>query len=178
MKNQFIFYIYIPKFINIQYKNLNYSSILWISGPLGTLVYKFNNILVFKKSFNKLFIQLNTNNFTYLYKKLLIFFINVSKVTQKLLQITGVGYKFLLNNYNLIISIGLSHQYFLKLDRRFSYYLYKKAAILKISGLNYFKLTSLYHKIRLIKKPDIYKAKGISFYKEIIKLKQGKKDIY
>ena len=107
-----------------------------------------------------------------------MFFKNVSRITKKLLQINGVGYKFLLNNYNLIISIGLSHQYILKLNKKFNYSLFKKFSILKISGFDYFELMSLYHKIRLIKKPDIYKAKGISFYKEIIKLKQGKKDIY
>ena len=174
----FIFYIKIPKFINIQYKNLNYSSILWISGPLGTLIYKFNNFLIFKKTSNKLFIQISNNNFTYVYNKLLIFFSNISKQSYKILQINGVGYKFLLNIYSLKISIGLSHQYSLDLDKNFSYYLYKKSSVLKICGLNYLKLMSLYHKIKLVKKPDVYKGKGISFYKEILKLKQGKKDIY
>ena len=178
MQNQSICYIYIPKFINIQYKNLNYSSILWVTGPLGTISYKFNSFLILKKNNNKLFIKLNNSNFTFIYKKIIMFFKNVSRITKKLLQINGVGYKFLLNNYNLIISIGLSHQYVLKLNKKFNYYLFKKFSILKISGFNYFELMSLYHKIRLIKKPDVYKAKGISFYKEIIKLKQGKKDIY
>ena len=178
MSKKIIFYINIPSFCNIQYKNLNYSSILWISGPLGTLIKKFNNILVYKYIKNKLFFMSDSLKFISVYKILVSTFLILSKYTTKILKITGVGYKFKLDRFKLNLSLGLSHPVEFNLNKNFSYFLHKKSTILKITGMNYFKLKSLYHAIRLIKTPDVYKAKGISFYKEIIKLKQGKKDIY
>jgi large subunit ribosomal protein L6 len=174
----FIFHFNLPKFINIQFKNFKHACIFWVSGPKGTLVKKFNNFHVLSIRKKKLIILSCSQNITEFYNQIFNSVFGVSKGYQVFLKIIGVGYKFLLiHEFLLQLKIGLSHTKTVVLTKSCNYKLYKKQSLLEISGISN-NMLALHAAIRSVRKPDIYKGKGILFYNEVIKLKAGKKDIY
>ena len=104
-------------------------------------------------------------------------FVEITSNFYKKLKITGVGYKvFLIQSGNLKIihlKLGFSHSIYIKIPKDISVKFFKTKKLV-LSCKNLLKLTSLISIIRNCKKPDSYKAKGISFDTEKIKLKIGK----
>jgi len=78
-------------------------------------------------------------------------------------------------NNLLTFDLGFSHKvyYNIPIDLKIEI---KKNKFLKIFGivLNYVTQTAV--RIKFLKKPDIYKGKGFRYRKELLKLKQGKKN--
>lgn len=100
--------------------------------------------------------------------------LGVNKLWEKRLQVVGTGYRVKLQGEDLIFTVGYSHQVVFKKI---------KGIIFKVEGDNKIAVFGIdkqlvgqtAHRIKLIKKPDPYKGKGIRYENEQLKLKPGKK---
>lgn len=180
--------IKIPKNIKIIYDDTN--DILICLGPLNIKILKLKLKLVVDNSRNLIYVtQVAKESFSEKSKNFLnclqgtltsLILQNVletSTVMHCKLKLTGVGYKVFLDTQSsniLHFKLGFSHFIFFKFPTEI------KALCLKSSNLYFFgdslyQITQLASKIRLYKKPEPYKGKGILYKNEKIKLKEGKK---
>ena len=150
-----------------------------IKGPLGIIkIWKSNSIKMYFDSKTNNLILLNSNiklNHFYIsmiYKLLW----GVWKGYSIQLNIIGVGYKVFLELNKLVFKIGFSHNitYIIPKNIKIKILNQKQPAIL-ITGINFQKITQTAAEIKSLKPAEPYKGKGIRYYNEIIKLKEGKK---
>ena len=94
------------------------------------------------------------------------------------LKFIGVGYRaFNLDNFKdklLLFKIGYSHFLYFKISKKIKIFCLKTTKLF-IYGNSYQNVTQIASKIRLNKKPEPYKGKGILYDTEKIILKEGKK---
>lgn len=104
---------------------------------------------------------------------------NISHITHKKLKLIGVGYKiFLLKKFYtnlLLFKLGYSHNLYVKLPPKLDVVCLRANSEAILSGDSYQNVSQMSSIIRLYKKPDPYKGKGISYENEQIHLKEGKK---
>lgn len=95
-----------------------------------------------------------------------------------ILEIRGVGYKvFLENEKEVSFNLGYSHKVFFKIPKDITFtILDAKNTVFMISGFDRRYVHQIAAYIRNFKKPDVYKGKGICFFKEVINIKERKKD--
>lgn len=91
------------------------------------------------------------------------------------LRVRGVGYRFQIVANKLLIHVGYSHTLQVKLPLNQNFTLNKKSTLLRAKSSNLAKLSNFLSFIRNLRKPDVYKGKGIRYKKDPIKLKEGKK---
>ena len=98
----------------------------------------------------------------------------LEKPWEKRLEIVGTGYNVKLQGEDLVFKVGYSHPIeFKKIDGiKFSVDGNNKVLI---SGFDKYLVGQVAHEIKLIKKPDAYKGKGIRYEGEKLRLKPGKK---
>lgn len=92
---------------------------------------------------------------------------------KKKLIIEGIGYKAEARGEDLILSLGFSHPVNFKIPSDISVTVEKNA--INVSGIDKERVGLISSKIRLLKKPEPYKGKGIRYENEIIKKKAGKR---
>jgi len=92
----------------------------------------------------------------------------------KRLKLVGVGFKAFLNKNLIQLRLGFSHSIFYKIPQKIEIKVVKSDSIF-IFGNSIQIVTQLASIIKCYKKPEPYKGKGIFYYNEKIKLKQGKK---
>jgi len=181
--------IRIPDNVSLFYSEKN--KILIFQGPLGKKSLKLKTkIIIFNKTkiikvTSKPFEKVSKNN----YKKLKILqgtivtlfkyaLLNVSVFLYKKLKLIGVGYRvFLLNNFQnklLQFKLGYSHDIYFKLPKNLVIFCLKFDKIF-LKGKFYSNFFQIISSIRLLKKPEPYKGKGILYENEKISLKEGKK---
>lgn len=93
------------------------------------------------------------------------------------LKLVGVGYKvFYVNNYRnlLFFKLGCSHPIYFKIAPKCAVATLKFIKLF-ILGMSYNHVSQIGSLIRLLKKPEPYKGKGILYSTEKIALKEGKK---
>lgn len=94
------------------------------------------------------------------------------------LKIVGVGYWVLnidhFNNQLLFLKIGLSHSLYYRIPNELKFFCLKRTKLF-IFGNSYNLVTNTAANLRLKKKPDPYKGKGLLYFDEKIVLKKGKK---
>jgi large subunit ribosomal protein L6 len=100
--------------------------------------------------------------------------IGVSKGYSKTLELIGVGYKAQYNNNTLILKVGYSIDmlYEISPDVKVDC---SRSNIVVITGIDKQKVNQVAAEIRLLRKPEPYKGKGIRYLGEVIRLKEGKK---
>ena len=91
----------------------------------------------------------------------------------KTLIIEGVGYRAAISGKNLNLKVGFSHDVDLTVPEDVEVEVEKSN--IKISGIDKEKVGLFASKVRLVKKPEPYKGKGIRYADEIIIRKEGKK---
>jgi len=110
-----------------------------------------------------------------LIKQLLI---ESTTMTYKKLKLIGVGYRLIpvesFKKQLILLRLGFSHLSYFKIPSNLKIF-YKKRVQLFISGYSYQWVTQFASLIRLLKKPEVYKGKGILYEAEKIVLKEGKK---
>jgi len=99
----------------------------------------------------------------------------VSKGFQKKLIIEGIGYKAVLNGKKITLSLGYSHPIEIEAPKDIEFKVEKNTII--ISGLDKQVVGQIAANIRIQKKPEPYKGKGIRYENEIIRRKDGKKAV-
>jgi len=106
------------------------------------------------------------------------YFIEISVVLYKKLQFIGISYRlFNVNGFKnklLLFKLGYSHFLYFKVLKMLEVCNFKMTRLF-IFGNHYQKISQSAFKIRLCKKPEPYKGKGITYVTEKILLKKNKK---
>jgi large subunit ribosomal protein L6 len=92
---------------------------------------------------------------------------------QKILEITGVGYRAAVAGRNLTLSLGFSHPIVFELPKGIEASV-EKQTVVSIKGSDKYMVGQVASKIRAFKKPEPYKGKGIKYKDEQILRKEGK----
>jgi len=97
----------------------------------------------------------------------------VSEGFQKRLQLTGVGYRVQIENGYLVLNVGYSRPVKVLIPEDISLQCDSSTSVL-ISGIEKSRVGNFAAKIRLIRVPEPYKGKGISYDNEVVRRKPGK----
>lgn len=100
--------------------------------------------------------------------------IGVLKGFEKSLEISGIGYKAMLQGRNLVFTLGYSHPVNFELPEGIEASVDPKQIQITIRGVDKYKVGQVAANIRNLKKPEPYKGKGIIYTGERIRRKAGK----
>lgn len=100
--------------------------------------------------------------------------IGVSQGFIQKLQLVGVGYRAVIQENKVVLSLGLSHNIFYKIPDNIKISCPSQTEII-IQGIDKQLVKQVAADIRSYKKPDPYKGKGIRYDKELIRIKESKK---
>lgn len=165
--------IYLKKEVQFSKENSGYI----FKGPLGnSLKIPLNNEVLVKKNNTFLIIASKNKAIFNLYLK--IFrqkMIGTVYGFKRRLKLEGLGYIVTLEQNRLIFKLGFSHPVVIKIPNTIKVWI-KKRKRLTFLGSDLNEITQFLLKIRQYKFPEIYKGKGILYFKEKINLKIGKKN--
>jgi large subunit ribosomal protein L6 len=99
--------------------------------------------------------------------------VGVTQGYQKTLELVGVGYKAQLKGKDLVLSLGYSHPVEIKSVEGIEFSL-PEATKVVVSGIDKELVGSVAANIRVWRKPEPYKGKGIKYAGEVIRRKEGK----
>lgn len=99
----------------------------------------------------------------------------VSNGFQKKLIIEGIGYKAVLSGNKLTLSLGFSHPIIIEAPKGIEFKVEKNTIL--VSGSDKQVVGQIAANIRIQKKPEPYKGKGIRYDGEIVRRKDGKKAV-
>lgn len=94
---------------------------------------------------------------------------------KRYLLVRGVGYKFIKKNKYLTLQVGYSHKLNILIPSYIKTKLNRKSTKIKFLSNNIGVLTGILASIRSLKKPDVYKGKGVRYRKDTVMRKEGKK---
>ena len=97
----------------------------------------------------------------------------VTKGFQKVLEIQGVGYKAEMKPFGVNLIVGYSHQVPFKAPEGIKITV-ENNTVVKIEGADKEKVGQVAAEIRLVRKPEPYKGKGIRYQGEQVRRKAGK----
>jgi len=169
--------INIPKGVTVKQSDGNFA----VNGPKGNLERRFKNDIemIIKDDTITLHPKKDTIFTRALWGTYASHIVNmIEGVTdgyEKKLIIEGVGYKAELQNPNLILTVGFSHPVKMLIPEGITVTVEKNKITMK--GNDKEKIGLFASKIRLVKKPEPYKGKGIRYEGEIVRRKQGKKAV-
>ena len=92
---------------------------------------------------------------------------------EKELELVGVGYRATQKGKNVDVTLGFSHPVTLTPIEGVEIKVMEQTR-LKISGISKQAVGEVASNIRMLRKPDPYKGKGVKYIDEVIKRKQGK----
>jgi len=92
---------------------------------------------------------------------------------EKILEIQGVGYRATLEGGKMAIQVGYSHPVNVDPPKGIEFEV-EKQKIIKIKGIDKELVGETAAKIRLLRKPEPYKGKGIRYIDEVVRRKVGK----
>jgi len=99
--------------------------------------------------------------------------IGVSLGFEKILEIQGVGYRAALEDGKMVLQIGYSHPIKVNTPEGIEFEV-EKQKIIKVKGIDKQLVGETAAKIRLLRKPEPYKGKGIRYIDEVVRRKVGK----
>jgi len=97
----------------------------------------------------------------------------VSSGFEKVLEIQGVGYRAALDSGKMTIQIGYSHPVKIDPPKGIEFEV-EKQKVIKIRGIDKQLVGETAARIRILRKPEPYKGKGIRYIDEIVRRKVGK----
>lgn len=176
-----------PQSINIFFFKKRFNNFLWMYNNLGIFCFKLNKNIKIDLFSNSFFImrqnfffknKITTNLLNTYFTIIKTFFFGLFKKYWLRLQLVGKGLKLNLENFFFLkFKLGHSHQVIIKIPLGVFVKIGHRGGIFLRSRF-YKLLTSTAKKIKTIKPLSPYKLKGITFYKEKIKLKIVKKQQY
>lgn len=92
---------------------------------------------------------------------------------EKTLEIQGVGYRAALDGGKMVIQLGYSHPINVDPPKGIEFEV-EKQKIIKVKGIDKQLVGETAAKIRLLRKPEPYKGKGIRYVDEVVRRKIGK----
>lgn len=156
----------------------NKNNVIFFQTSLGLLDLKVVNVINFYIKKKKILINFignkNKKSILNLYTKLIK--IKIKGVLQGFkttLILKGIGFKAFIENNNLILKLGFSHQIIILIP--INIYVINKSNTLIFNSIDYLFLNQFVHYIKNFKKPEPYKGKGLLLKNEKILQKEGKK---
>lgn len=151
-----------------------------IKGPQGemslivpkelTLIRQENNLVLKRKNNEKKIRSIHG-----LYRQLISNAVSgVEKVWEKKLEVVGTGYSVKLQSENLVFKVGYSHQVVFKKQPGIKYQVEGNNKV-TVAGHDKQLVGQVAYQIKMIRKPDVYKGKGIRYLGEKLRIKPGKK---
>jgi large subunit ribosomal protein L6 len=171
--------INLPEGVQVEL-NAGHSTIS-LQGPLGKLSLVYSPAVAIKHEENHLTFSLNEPEAKNLWglTRMLVdnMVVGVTKGFKKQLLIIGVGYGAKVEGKNLVLSLGFSHPVRYPIPEALKVTAEKDVKgndIVTFESINKELLGKVVAEIRLLKKPEPYKGKGIRYIDEVIKMKAGK----
>lgn len=100
--------------------------------------------------------------------------VGVEKPWEKKLEVVGTGYTVKMQGEDLVFKIGYSHLVTFKKQPGIKYAVEGTNKV-TVSGFDKQMVGQVSYQIKMIKKPDVYKGKGIRYLGEKLRIKPGKK---
>jgi large subunit ribosomal protein L6 len=100
--------------------------------------------------------------------------VGTSEGFEKNLEIHGVGYRAELQGSTLILSVGFSHKVEVHPPDGIQFEVDTRAGTIKVTGIDKQLVGQVAADIRLVRKPEPYKGKGIRYKGEYVRRKAGK----
>jgi large subunit ribosomal protein L6 len=168
----------IPDTVTIEKKD----HLLKFSGPLGSTYLNLHKLdpnglggISLNQKTNQLELLSPSKSFFGLFKKLIENKIKgVTRGFLLYLKINGIGYRANLSVNILFLKLGYSHDIIYKIPSSVKVF-GVDPTLLCLFGLDKNQITQIAAKIRNLRRPSVYKGKGIRLLHEKILLKQGKK---
>ena len=151
-----------------------------IKGPKGELAQDFNSLVEVKKEGDALIVtpkdeSKEAHAMWGLSRSLLANMVEgVTKMFEKKLVITGVGYKVALKGKDLELQLGFSHPVSVKAPAGIEFEVDAKKNTITVRGIDKQLVGEVAANIRKWRKPEPYKGKGIAYEGEYIPRKAGK----
>jgi len=165
----------IPKGVEVTIKGRE----ITVKGPKGTLKRKFPSVLSVKIEDSQIVVERSredkqVRSLHGTYRALINNMVEgVSKGFEKTLIIHGVGYKAQLTGKKLVINLGYSHPIEIEAPEGIEFEV-ERGIRIKVKGFDKELVGHVAAKIRRLRNPDPYKAKGVRYENEIIRRKPGK----
>ncbi len=168
--------IEIPTAVNV---TINQKNVV-VKGPEGELTIVLPDKLEAVRQENILTIKRNgedkkTKSIHGLYRQLVSNAVTgVQKLWEKRLKVVGTGFNVKLDKENLVFKVGYSH---LVVYKKISGIKFKVEGnnIVVVLGSDKQLVGEIAYQIKLLRKPDVYKGKGIRYEGEKLRIKPGKK---
>lgn len=151
-----------------------------IKGREGELNFQIPKVLSLIKEVDKIYLkrkneEKKTKSLHGLFRQIIFNAIKGVEIPwQRKLEIVGTGFNVKLQGEELIFKIGYSHPVIFKKVQGIKFQVEGSNKII-VSGSNKELVGQVAYRIKILKKPDVYKGKGIRYQGEILKLKPGKK---
>ncbi|MCX7880915.1 MAG: 50S ribosomal protein L6 [Patescibacteria group bacterium] len=151
-----------------------------IKGKEGELMINLPPDLVLENKDNLLFLKRKNNKSKVkalhgLYRQLINnAVIGVNKRWEKRLEIVGTGYNVKLQGEDLVFKLGYSHPVIFKKREGIKFNVEGNNKVI-VSGCDKQLVGEIAYQIKMLKKPDAYKGKGIRYEDEKLRIKPGKK---
>ena len=152
-----------------------------VKGPLGELKRTLHPVIEIKKEGNDVTVHLkkNTLEARALWGTFASHISNmvsgVNKPFQKQLILEGIGYKSEVKGDKMVLALGFSHPVEVAIPEGLKVTAEKN--VITVSGSDKEKVGEFSAKLRMLKKPEPYKGKGMRYSTETIRRKQGKKSV-
>jgi len=187
--------LYKPELLNFEIQHFRNGSVCWFSGPYYTRQQIFAPIFPFEitgaklqlrptmpmqgslfyKSRRNTMIQFHNQRISLLYVYVKQWMIGCSVGFQNSLRLRGVGYKFTILPTKLTVQAGYSHLLHINLPYWRAILSNKKSTLIRIKANDLVILSTFLSGVRNLRKPDVYKGKGIRYRKDFVIKKEGKK---
>lgn len=155
------------------------NDILTVKGPLGTLTKKIHPLIEIRVTDNTASVHrkretLESNALWGTFSSHLNNMIKgVNAAFEKKLILEGIGYKSEVKGDKMFFSLGFSHPVEVLIPNTIKVTAEKNN--ITVSGPNKEEVGLFASKLRMLKKPEPYKGKGMRYHDEVIRRKQGKK---
>lgn len=151
-----------------------------IKGPQGEISFDVPKELSVTKKDNELIVERKNNDKKTrsshgLYRQLISnAIVGVEKPWEKKMEVVGTGYTVKLQGEDLVFKIGYSHLVTFKKQPGIKYTVEGNNKV-TVSGFDKQMVGQVAYQIKMIRKPDVYKGKGIRYLGEKLRIKPGKK---
>lgn len=100
--------------------------------------------------------------------------VGVEKPWEKRLEVVGTGFNVKMQGEDLVFKLGFSHPVVFKAQNGIKYRVEGNNKLV-VAGADRQLVGQVAYQIKLVKKPDVYKGKGIKYEGEKLRIKPGKK---
>jgi large subunit ribosomal protein L6 len=167
----------IPSGVKVSFAN----EVITVEGPKGKLTQKYHSIINFEDKGTEIVVsrpneEKQTKAFHGLYRNLLNNMVTgVSTGFNRVLVITGVGFKADVQGNLLVMSLGFSSDVYVGIPEDLA--VTTEAGRVTVSGIDKQRVGELAAQIRKLRPPEPYKGKGIRYDNEQIRRKVGKSGV-